>query len=167
MSPEREQGPGEAAVVHRSSLPDTVRFRVDESARAAARRGSARGEPGDVGLERDAVDGLEVGVEALEVHELQRRHAVDHRPQAVRDLLGARARCERFVVEPRLRRGARELVLEKGADALSLREVGARAGYSPASLYEYFDSKESLVGSLLPRPGRKPNAVRSEALSLR
>lgn len=43
---------------------------------------------------------------------------------------------------------ARELVLEQGADAVSLREVAARAGYSPASLYEYFGSKEEIVRAL-------------------
>jgi AcrR family transcriptional regulator len=43
---------------------------------------------------------------------------------------------------------ARELVLEKGGDAVSLREVAARAGYSPASLYEYFESKDELLAEL-------------------
>jgi AcrR family transcriptional regulator len=39
----------------------------------------------------------------------------------------------------------REVLLDKGLDNLSLREVARRAGYSPASLYEYFDGKEALV----------------------
>ncbi len=43
---------------------------------------------------------------------------------------------------------ARELVLEKGPDVVSLREVAARAGFSPAGLYEYFGSKDELVESL-------------------
>lgn len=43
---------------------------------------------------------------------------------------------------------ARELVLEQGADVVSLREVAARAGFSPASLYEYFGSKEEIIAAL-------------------
>src|SRR5687768_12961991 len=43
---------------------------------------------------------------------------------------------------------ARELVLELGADAVSLRAVAARANYSPASLYEYFEGKDDLLREL-------------------
>jgi AcrR family transcriptional regulator len=43
---------------------------------------------------------------------------------------------------------ARELVTEKGADKLSLREIARRIDYSPAALYEYFDGKEDIVGAL-------------------
>lgn len=53
---------------------------------------------------------------------------------------------------------ARELILEKGAAALSLREVAARAGYSPASLYEYFDSKDDLVATLTAEAEARLNA---------
>jgi len=42
----------------------------------------------------------------------------------------------------------RALILEKGVAGLALREVARRAGYSPASLYEYFSSKEDLVGTV-------------------
>jgi AcrR family transcriptional regulator len=42
---------------------------------------------------------------------------------------------------------ARELVLEQGAERLSLRKVAARADYSPAALYRYFRDKEELVGA--------------------
>lgn len=42
----------------------------------------------------------------------------------------------------------REVLLEKGVDNLSLREVARRAGFSPASLYEYFSSKEVLVSAV-------------------
>ncbi len=38
-----------------------------------------------------------------------------------------------------------ELIREKGADKLSLREIARRIDYSPAGLYEYFDSKEAIV----------------------
>lgn len=43
---------------------------------------------------------------------------------------------------------ARALLLEKGPDELSLREVAARAGYSPASLYEYFDGREAILAAV-------------------
>jgi AcrR family transcriptional regulator len=43
---------------------------------------------------------------------------------------------------------ALELVAEKGLDKLSLREIARRVDYSPAGLYEYFDSKEDIVLAL-------------------
>jgi AcrR family transcriptional regulator len=43
---------------------------------------------------------------------------------------------------------ARGIVLEGGAQALSLREVARRAGYAPGALYTYFDGKEALVAAL-------------------
>ena len=46
---------------------------------------------------------------------------------------------------------ARELVLEAGADALSLRKVAERARFSPASLYEYFDGKDEILRVLAER----------------
>jgi AcrR family transcriptional regulator len=38
-----------------------------------------------------------------------------------------------------------QLIVEKGPDNLSLREVARRIDYSPAGLYEYFDGKDELV----------------------
>ena len=43
---------------------------------------------------------------------------------------------------------ARELVLERGPDEVSLREIASRAHFSPAGLYEYFESKEAILGAL-------------------
>ncbi|MCP4142827.1 MAG: TetR/AcrR family transcriptional regulator [Chloroflexi bacterium] len=43
---------------------------------------------------------------------------------------------------------ALELIAEKGLDKLSLREIARRVGYSPAGLYEYFDSKEDILWTL-------------------
>lgn len=43
---------------------------------------------------------------------------------------------------------ARALIAEKGLDKLSLREIARRVEYSPAGLYEYFDSKEDILRSL-------------------
>ena len=44
---------------------------------------------------------------------------------------------------------ARELVSERGPYGLSLREVARRIDYSPAGLYEYFDSKDELLAAVL------------------
>jgi AcrR family transcriptional regulator len=59
---------------------------------------------------------------------------------------------------PRQRRRARtrqeildvalELVVERGIDGLSLREIARRVDYSPAGLYEYFDGKDAIVDAL-------------------
>jgi len=40
------------------------------------------------------------------------------------------------------------LVIEKGPDQLSLREVARRVDYSPAGLYEYFRDKEAIIAAL-------------------
>jgi AcrR family transcriptional regulator len=46
---------------------------------------------------------------------------------------------------------ARSLVLKFGHERLSLREIARTAGFSPASLYEYFDGKEAIVQTLAAR----------------
>ncbi len=43
---------------------------------------------------------------------------------------------------------ARELLLEVGPEDLSLRQVARRADFSPAALYTYFPSRDSLVAAL-------------------
>jgi AcrR family transcriptional regulator len=43
---------------------------------------------------------------------------------------------------------ALDLINEHGLYNLSLREIARRVGYSPAALYEYFDSKEAIVHAL-------------------
>lgn len=40
------------------------------------------------------------------------------------------------------------IVREKGADKLSLREIARRIDYSPAGLYEYFDSKDDIIEAI-------------------
>jgi len=49
---------------------------------------------------------------------------------------------------------ALELVSEKGLDKLSLREIARRVDYSPAGLYEYFDSKEDILRTLVDEGGQ-------------
>jgi AcrR family transcriptional regulator len=43
---------------------------------------------------------------------------------------------------------ARELLLEVGPEALSLRQVARRADFSPAALYTYFASRDELIVAL-------------------
>jgi AcrR family transcriptional regulator len=50
---------------------------------------------------------------------------------------------------------ARSLLLERGHDKLSLREVARRASFSPAGLYEYFDGKDALVNAVAERIERQ------------
>ena len=58
---------------------------------------------------------------------------------------------------------ALELISEKGLDKLSLREIARKVGYSPAGLYEYFDSKEDILWTL----AKDGNArLRSAALNI-
>ena len=40
---------------------------------------------------------------------------------------------------------AQDIIAEKGADGLSLREIAQRIDYSPAGLYEYFNSKDDII----------------------
>jgi len=90
------------------------------------------------------------------------RHAGE---QAAEALPGSRAElrdalADRFV-ERRARRhretrdeillAAREVLLERGANDLSLREIARRAGFSPGALYKYFDSKDDMVKALADR----------------
>ena len=46
---------------------------------------------------------------------------------------------------------AREVLLERGAADLSLREIARRAGYSAGALYKYFDNKDDVVKALADR----------------
>ncbi len=45
-------------------------------------------------------------------------------------------------------KAARQLVLAKGVENLSLREIARTVGFSPSSLYEYFDGKEEIIIAL-------------------
>jgi AcrR family transcriptional regulator len=53
---------------------------------------------------------------------------------------------------------ARELLLEVGPEALSLRQVARRADFSPAALYNYFVSRDELVTSLFSESFAKLNS---------
>jgi AcrR family transcriptional regulator len=43
---------------------------------------------------------------------------------------------------------AQELVAEKGPEGLSIREIARRIDYSPAGLYEYYDSKDEIIAAI-------------------
>ena len=43
---------------------------------------------------------------------------------------------------------AKELIQENGFNRLSLRAVASRSGFSPASLYEYFNGKDDIIDTL-------------------
>lgn len=43
---------------------------------------------------------------------------------------------------------ARQIISRKGADALSMRAIAKAIDYSPAGLYEYFGSKEEIIGAV-------------------
>lgn len=45
-------------------------------------------------------------------------------------------------------KAARQLIIKKGVDAFSLREVARAVDYSPAALYEYFDNKDDLIATV-------------------
>ena len=46
---------------------------------------------------------------------------------------------------------AREVLVERGAADLSLREVARRAGFTPGALYKYFESKDDVIRVLADR----------------
>ena len=44
---------------------------------------------------------------------------------------------------------ARKIVEQEGFDGISIRKVAGLAGYTPGSIYQYFDDKEALVHALI------------------
>jgi AcrR family transcriptional regulator len=53
---------------------------------------------------------------------------------------------------------ARELLLEVGPEALSLRQVARRSEFSPAALYTYFSSRDEIIASLFAESFERLNA---------
>jgi AcrR family transcriptional regulator len=50
---------------------------------------------------------------------------------------------------------ARKIIAADGAEALSMRAIAQRIDYSPAGLYEYFDSKEEIVAAVCEQGHRR------------
>jgi AcrR family transcriptional regulator len=42
-----------------------------------------------------------------------------------------------------------QIVTQQGVEALSMRELAGRIDYSPSGLYEYFSSKQEIIGALV------------------
>jgi AcrR family transcriptional regulator len=59
-----------------------------------------------------------------------------------------RRAAHKLALEAGILAAARELFAERGADALTLREVGAAVGYSHATLYSFFHDKGELLARL-------------------
>jgi AcrR family transcriptional regulator len=69
-------------------------------------------------------------------------------------------RRERRFEQPRgeILRAAREVMLERGAEGLSLREVARRAEFSPAALYKYYDGRDAIIAALTQESFRSLNS---------
>ena len=50
---------------------------------------------------------------------------------------------------------ARKIIASQGTEALSMRAIAQHIDYSPAGLYEYFDSKEEIVGAVCEQGHRR------------
>jgi AcrR family transcriptional regulator len=83
------------------------------------------------------------------LHERVERHH-DRLARRRDDVLSRRQRRRQDTREEILA-AAREVLLERGAADLSLREVARRAGFTPGALYKYFDSKDDVVSALADR----------------
>jgi AcrR family transcriptional regulator len=81
-----------------------------------------------------------------ERHAARADHLIDHAERLL-------SRRERRHLDTRdeILAAAREVLLERGAADLSLREIARRADFSPGALYKYFDSKDDLVSALADR----------------
>ena len=61
----------------------------------------------------------------------------------------SRRERRRLATRKEILQAARELLLEVGLEELSLREVARRSGFSPASLYTYFENRDAIVLALM------------------
>jgi AcrR family transcriptional regulator len=58
-----------------------------------------------------------------------------------------------------------ELIEERGTSALTVTDIAARAGMSPANLYRYFDSKEALIEAVAGRWFEPKVAIMEEVVA--
>lgn len=65
-----------------------------------------------------------------------------------KDIMNERQTQKRIRTTETILTAAKELIHENGFNRLSLRAVAARAGFSPASLYEYFTGKDDIIDGL-------------------
>ena len=55
---------------------------------------------------------------------------------------------EKQLIRTKILDAARSLFVERGVDAVTMREIARQVGYSPTALYLHFADKESLLGTL-------------------
>lgn len=63
--------------------------------------------------------------------------------------IAERREREKEALRTRILEAARDIVSEKGLDALSMRAIAERIEYSPATLYLYFRDKTELLGEVM------------------
>jgi AcrR family transcriptional regulator len=81
----------------------------------------------------------------------RRRHLHEHHHVDTAVRHAARRERRHRETQDEILEAAREVLLERGAADLSLREIARRAGFSPGALYKYFDSKDDVVRALADR----------------
>jgi AcrR family transcriptional regulator len=86
-----------------------------------------------------------------EHHGERGRHRHGEAPEDPTDRFVARRARRHRETRDEILESAREVLLERGAADLSLREIARRAGFSPGALYKYFDSKDDVVKALADR----------------
>jgi len=79
-------------------------------------------------------------------HELRAEHREQHAER--REQRHARRVRRHSETREEILEAAREVLLERGAADLSLREIARRAEFSPGALYKYFDNKDDVIKAL-------------------
>lgn len=69
--------------------------------------------------------------------------------------MGVRRTPAQAATADRILDSARKLVMTKGWDRFSLRALARDVGFSPASLYEYFDGKEAILEAVADRARKR------------
>jgi AcrR family transcriptional regulator len=65
----------------------------------------------------------------------------------------------------RIIEAARDIVSEEGLDALSMRALGVRVGYSPATIYLHFHDKDELLRSVMEEGFKRLGAMVEEEVA--
>jgi AcrR family transcriptional regulator len=73
--------------------------------------------------------------------------------------------AQREDLRERIVEAARDIVSEEGLDALSMRALGVRIGYSPATIYLHFRDKDELLRSVMEEGFKRLGAVVAEELA--
>jgi len=111
-----------------------------------------------------------------QLHHHHEHHAERHLERHAARIEQRLQRRERRHSETRedILEAAREVLLERGAADLSLREIARRAEFSPGALYKYFDCKDDVIkaladkamGALLAEFGKVPADLRPDERAL-